>query len=127
MSAPLINKKNMDRYIGQRVRLFGKYAIALNEANDGFITVMSTDGVEVKCRMGQGILKPTDPTGSGVPRVVVATGRVEADGTLTLDAPVADLGTDMDMSLMDESINLQFRKEFSHLFYAPGSAQTSYA
>lgn len=124
MSAPLVNKKHMDRYVGQRVRIFGKYSAAANDANDGSLKVMSTDNVEVKCRIGQGMARPVD---TGVARVVVVTGRVEADSSLTVDAPLADLGTEMDMSLMDESINLQFRKEFAHLFYAPGSAQTSYA
>ena len=127
MSAPIVNKKNLDRYIGQRVRLFGKFSITANSGNEGFITVMTTDGIEVKCRTGQGVQRPEDLSGSGIPRVVVLAGRVEADGTLTVDSPIADLGTDMDMNLMDESINLQFRKEFAHLFYAPGSAQTSYA
>jgi hypothetical protein len=64
--------------------------------------------------------------GTGAPRVVVFTGRAEADGSVTLDGPIVDLGTDMDMNLMNESINLQFRKEFAHLFYAPGT-QASYA
>lgn len=125
MSAPLVNKRNIDRYIGQRVRLFGKYSATANSVNDGFINIMSTDNVEVKCRLSPGVTKPTDH-GAGVPRVVVVIGRVEADGSITCDSPLTDLGTDMDMNLMDEAINLQFRKEFAHLFYSPG-AQATYA
>jgi hypothetical protein len=64
--------------------------------------------------------------GNAAPRVVVVTGRAEADGSVTLDAPIIELVGDMDMNLMDETINLQFRKEFAHLFYAPGQ-QASYA
>ena len=120
----MVNKKNLDRYVGQRVRLFGKYSAASNIASEGFITIMSTDGVEVKCRLGAGIMKPAD-LGNGAPRVVVVVGRCEADGSLSCDSPIVDLGTEMDMHLMDEAINLQFRKEFAHLFYAP--AQASYA
>lgn len=127
MSAPLVNKKNLDRYIGQRVRLFGKYLPLGNDNTEGGINVMSTDGFEVKCRLGVGMSKPVDVSSSGLARVVVILGRAEADGSITVDSPITDLGTDMDMNLMDESINLQFRKEFSHLFYAPGSAQSSYA
>ena len=125
MSAPLVNKRNLERYIGQRIRLFGKYSASLNAANDGFITVMSTDGVEIKCRLSPGIMKPMD-LGNNVPRVVVVSGRVEADSSVTIESPIADLGTDMDMNLMDEAINLQFRKEFAHLFYA-SAAHSSYA
>jgi hypothetical protein len=125
MSAPLVNKRNLDRYIGQRVRLFGKYLPSANMTNDGFVNVMSTDGVEVKCRLSPGMSKPMD-VGNGSARVVVTTGRVEADGSITCDSPFAELGTDMDMNLMDEAINLQFRKEFAHLFYSPAT-QTSYA
>jgi hypothetical protein len=65
--------------------------------------------------------------GAGSPRVLILAGRAEADGTLTVDSPITDLGTEMDMTLMDEAINLQFRKEFSHLFYSPGSHAASYA
>jgi hypothetical protein len=126
MSAPIVNKRNLDRYIGQRVRLFGKYSAAANtDTHGGSLNILTTDGIELKCRLGQGVSRPAD-TGSSIPRVVCVVGRVEADGSITLDAPVADLGTDMDMNLMDEAINLQFRKEFAHLFYAPGS-QASYA
>lgn len=105
--------------------MFGKYSASANTATDGSVNVMSTDGVEVKCRLSPGLQKPMD-NGTGAPRVVVFTGRAEADGSVTLDGPIVDLGTDMDMNLMDESINLQFRKEFAHLFYAPGT-QASYA
>lgn len=126
MSAPLVNKRNFDRYIGQRVRVFGKYSASANAGSaEGSVNILSTDAVEIKCRLGQGFPKPTD-NGSSMPRVVCVTGRAEADGSITVDAPFAELGTDMDMNLMDEAINLQFRKEFSHLFYAPGS-QASYA
>ena len=126
MSAPIVNKRNLDRYIGQRVRLFGKYSAAANTDNHGgSLNILTTGGIELKCRLGQGVSRPAD-TGSSIPRVVCVVGRVEADGSITLDAPVADLGTDIDMNLMDEAINLQFRKEFAHLFYAPGS-QASYA
>jgi hypothetical protein len=126
MSAPIVNKRNLDRYIGQRVRLFGKYSAAANtDTHGGSLNILTTDGIELKCRLGQGVSRPAY-TGSSIPRVVCVVGRVEADGSITLDAPVADLGTDMDMNLMDEAINLQFRKEFAHLFYAPGS-QASYA
>ena len=124
MSSPLVNRRNIDRYVGQRVRLFGKYSASSNVASEGFITILSTDGMEVKCRLGAGIMKPVDQ-GNGAPRVVVITGRAEADGSVSCDLPVVDLGADMDMHLMDEAINLQFRKEFAHLFYAP--AQASYA
>jgi hypothetical protein len=114
MSAPIVNKRNLDRYIGQRVRLFGKYSAAANtDTHGGSLNILTTDGIELKCRLGQGVSRPAD-TGSSIPRVVCVVGRVEADGT------------DMDMNLMDEAINLQFRKEFAHLFYAPGS-QASYA
>lgn len=89
------------------------------------MNVLSTDGVEIKCRLGPGIAKPIN-SGTGVPRVWVVTGRAEADGSISLDAPISDLGTDMDMNLMNEAINLQFRKEFAHLFYAPGGV-ASYA
>ena len=126
MSAPIVNKRNLDRYIGQRVRVFGKYSAAANvDTHGGSFNILTTDGVELKCRTGQGVSRPAD-TGSTIPRVFCVTGRAEADGSITLDAPVAELGTDMDMNLMDEAINLQFRKEFAHLFYAPGS-QASYA
>ena len=126
MSAPLVNKRNLDRYMGQRVRVFGKYSAAANsDVHGGSLNILTTDGVELKCRIGQGVPRPAD-TGSSIPRAVCVTGRVEADGSITLDGPVADLGTDMDMNLLDEAINLQFRKEFAHLFYAPGS-QASYA
>jgi hypothetical protein len=124
MSAPLVNKRNIERYAGQRVRLFGKYSSAANANTDGFINIMTTDGAEVKCRLGAGIMKPAE-MGNGAPRVVVVMGRAEADGSVTCDSPVVDFGTDMDMNLMDEAINLQFRKEFAHLFYAP--VQASYA
>ena len=125
MSAPLVNKRNLERYIGQRVRIFGKYLPSANASNDGFVNIMSTDGVEVKCRLSPGINKPMD-SGNGSARVIVITGRAEADGSITCDSSFADLGTDMDMNLMDEAINLQFRKEFAHLFYSPAT-QANYA
>ncbi len=126
MSAPIVNRKNLDRYFGQRVRLFGKYSATANSGrNDGCVTVLSTDGVEIKCRLNPSFALPSD-NGTGVARVVCIVGRAEADGSITLDMPIADLGTDMDMSLMDEATNLQFRKEFSHLFYTPGTT-ASYA
>jgi len=126
MSAPLINKRNFDRYIGQRVRIFGKYSPAANTSSgEGFVNILTTDGIEMKCRVNQGISKPVD-NGTTIPRVVCVMGRAEADCSITLDSPIVELGTDMDMNLMDEAINLQFRKEFSHLFYAP-SQTTSYA
>ena len=124
-AAPIVNKRNLERFIGQRVRLFGKYSAALNAGAEGFVKILSTDNVEIKCRLNPGLARPMD-NGTGAPRVVVITGRAEADGSVTVDAPIADLGVEMDMNLMDESINLQFRKEFAHLFYAPG-AQASYA
>lgn len=126
MSAPLVNKRNLDRYIGQRVRLFGKYSATANPGSDGFVQLMSTDGVEIKCRLGPGISRPMYQ-GSEVSRVWVITGRVEADGSVSVDSSISDLGTEMDMNLLDEAINLQFRKEFAHLFYTPGSIATSYA
>ena len=123
MSAPLVNKRNLDRFIGQRVRLFGKYSAAANAGSEGYVNVMSTDGAEIKCRLGHEMSRPESNAG-GALRVWVVTGRAEADGSISLDSPIADLGTEMDMSLMDEAINLQFRKEFAHLFYAPGGAST---
>ena len=125
MSAPLVNKRNIERYIGQRVKLICKYSAPNNVSNDGFIVVMGSAGSEVKCRLQQGIHKPIDAGNGGV-RVLSVTGRVEADGSVSVDAPLTDLGTEIDMNLLDEAINLQFRKEFSHLFYSP-VAPTSYA
>ena len=125
MSAPLVNKRNIDKYMGQRIKLICKYSVPANASNDGFIVAMSSDGSELKCRLAQGIHKPVD-AGAGVSRVLTMTGRVEADGTISVDTPLIDLGTDIDMNLLDEAINLQFRKEFSHLFYSP-VATTSYA
>ena len=124
-SVPLINKRILERYIGQRIKLICKYSVPNNASNDGFIVVMNSDGSELKCRLAQGIQKPVD-AGAGVIRVQTITGRVEADGTISVDTSLVDLGTDMDMNLLDEAINLQFRKEFSHLFYSP-VATTSYA
>jgi hypothetical protein len=107
------------------VRVFGKYSSSANAGNtDGSINILTTDGFEMKCRVNQGISKPVD-NGSSIPRVVCVMGRAEADGSITLDSSVVELGTDMDMNLMDEAVNLQFRKEFAHLFYAP--SQASYA
>lgn len=124
-SAPLVNKRNLDRYTGQRVKLICKYSLTNNASSDGFIVVMGSDGSELKCRLAQGIHKPMD-AGAGVIRVLSVTGRVEADGSISVGAPLVDIGIDMDMNLLDEAINLQFRKEFSHLFYSP-VATTSYA
>jgi hypothetical protein len=126
MSAPIVNRKNLERYVGQRVRMFGKFAPGANtNRGDGTFVILTTDGAEIKCRLNSSYPVPAD-NGSGVARVFCVVGRVEADASLTIDTPIADLGTDMDMGLMDEATNLQFRKEFSHLFYAPGT-QASYA
>jgi hypothetical protein len=125
MSAPIVNQRNLERYIGQRVRLFGKYSASANTVADGYLKILSTDNVEIKCRLNPSIQKPLDS--QGAPRVVCVTGRAEADGSISLDSNVADLGNDMDMNLMNESINLQFRKEFAHLFYAPSNQVPNYA
>ena len=79
---------------------------------------MTSDGHELKCRIGSGIQKPLD-TNPHASKVLVVSGRVEADGSISVESPFIELGAEVDMNLLDEAINLQFRKEFAHLFYSP--------
>ena len=110
--AVLTNKQSLVKLVGQRVRLIGKLAGATPDG--AFLRVMASDGIEVRCRLN-GQSRP-----SGNILVVQISGVVEQDaGTISADSPVIELGSEIDLQLLNEAINLQFAKPFQHLF-VPG-------
>ena len=117
-TAVLSNKSGLSRFVGQRVRVIGK--ISGLSPDGAFLRVMAPDGVEVRCRLN------SQPKPSGNLLVVLVTGVVEQDaGTVSADTPILELGSDIDLALLNEAINLQFAKPFQHLFL-PGLATPAF-
>lgn len=128
-SAPVavnVNRKVMDMFVGQRVRLIGKVSVAsLSSGDPNNVVVMSPDGIEVKIRMtsaqyNSSLRGSANNSGIAAAIAVCVVGRVENDMSISLDAngSIVELGSgeSMDMAAYNEAINCQFRKEFNHLF-----------
>eukprot|EP00922_Rhytidocystis_sp_ex-Travisia-forbesii_P068113 GHVS01101433.1.p1 GENE.GHVS01101433.1~~GHVS01101433.1.p1 ORF type:complete len:119 (+),score=17.29 GHVS01101433.1:111-467(+) len=100
-----INRTRMPEFVGQLVRFVGR----VESVEEDILTLEAPDGGEVRCVLSGLAQRPSS-------LIVEVIGEVQNDLTLKQTSFLFNLGDELDLQAVNESINVTFHPQFVQFF-----------